>query len=232
MMKNLLAKFIKNSIIASMALIISYGVFLFMYSFVIPKVLEDEVITAFDVAHITIPKEDPPEPKKEQQQDDIEEMPQTPSLRLDPVVLITQMPSVKLPNIAPNLATNELAFDQAASLNAFSTTSGVFNPGNSKVRTGKKHVPYSSVQPNIPEIAWINRLNGTVEVSLSINQQGKVTHVDILNSAPQGIFEEAVIKAVYRWAYPPYIVQGKAQAIKLRQKIELFWRDYPNNVAL
>jgi len=232
MMKYLLAKLLKNSILATMALIISYVVFLFMYGFVIPQVLEDEVVTAFDVAHIAIPKESPPEPKEEQQQDEIEEMPQTPSLKLDPVMITTKMPSVELPNVDPHLAPIGLAFDQAASLSAFSTSSGAFNPGNSKVRTGKKHVPYSSVQPNIPEIAWINRLNGTIEVSLSINQQGKVTHVDILNSSPKGIFEEAVIEAVYRWSYSPYMVQGKAQSIKLRQKIELFWRDYPNNVTL
>lgn len=218
--------------LATMALLVSYGVFLFMYSFVILEEFEDEILTTFAVTHIIMPNDKPPEPENVQPQENVEEMPQTPSLNLDPVVIATQMPSIAPPNVETNLASIPFEFDKSASLKAFSATNAPFNQGSSKVSTGKKHVPYSTVQPNIPEIAWINRLNGWIEVSINIDEQGKVTQVDILDSVPKGIFEEEVIKAVYSWLYSPYIHQGKAEAIKLKQKIELFWQDYPSNVTL
>ena len=231
-MKHFISALLKNTLLAAMALLVSYGVFLFMYSFVILEELDVEALDTFSVSHITLPNEKRPEPKEDQPQDNIEEMPQTPSLNLTPVVMSIQMPAIAPPTVATNLAAMPFEFDQSASLKAFSATNAPFNQGGNRVSTGKKYVPYSSVQPNIPEIAWINRLNGSIEVSINIDQQGRVIQVGILDSAPKGIFEEEVIKAVYRWLYPPYIHQGKAQAVKPKQKIELFWRDYPNNVTL
>jgi len=157
-------------------------------------------------------------------------MPETPSLNLDPVVITTKMPSIAPLNVKTNLAISPFEFDKSASLNAFSAINSPFAQGSGKVSTGKKFVPVASTQPNIPEMAWINRINGWVEVSIDIDEHGKVTQVNVLDSVPKGVFEEEVIKAVYHWLYNPYIHQGKKVAIKLKQKIELFWQDYPTNV--
>jgi protein TonB len=100
------------------------------------------------------------------------------------------------------------------------------------VNVGEKFTPVASLQPDIPEMAWINRINGWVEISIDINENGKVTQVNILDSAPKGVFEDEVTKAIYRWLYRPYVFEGKAVAIKLKQRIELFWEDYHNNVNL
>jgi protein TonB len=49
---------------------------------------------------------------------------------------------------------------------------------------------------------------------------GTVEDVQVLESDPAGVFEQAAIKAVYRWRFKPRIVNGQAMAGTAEQVVE------------
>jgi outer membrane biosynthesis protein TonB len=53
--------------------------------------------------------------------------------------------------------------------------------------------------------------------------------VRVLDSQPKGVFDENVIAAVSDWIYDSADIQGRKVKVQLTQRIELFWKDYPNN---
>jgi periplasmic protein TonB len=89
--------------------------------------------------------------------------------------------------------------------------------------------PVSTRQPNVPEIAWKNKINGWVLVAFTVNTKGFVENVRVLDAQPRGVFEENVIASVKNWVYSPADFGGKKVKAQLTQKIELFYKDYPNN---
>jgi protein TonB len=90
-------------------------------------------------------------------------------------------------------------------------------------------VPFGTRQPNIPEYAWKNKIDGWVLVTFTVNTNGKVTNVRVLDGQPRGVFDENVVAAVSDWIYDPADIQGRKVKVQLTQRIELFWKDYPNN---
>jgi protein TonB len=65
-------------------------------------------------------------------------------------------------------------------------------------RTLLKQVP-----PRFPEAAARRRLEGSVEVRVSIAADGRVDGVDVLRSDPPGVFDREAVLAVRRWRYAP-----------------------------
>jgi len=90
-------------------------------------------------------------------------------------------------------------------------------------------LPNATRQPNIPEIAWKNKINGWVLVAFTVNAKGFVENVRVLDAQPRGVFEENVIASVKHWVYSPSEFGGKKVKAQLTQRIELFYKDYPNN---
>jgi TonB family protein len=90
-------------------------------------------------------------------------------------------------------------------------------------------VPFGTRQPNIPESAWKNKIDGWVLVTFAVNAKGIVENVRVLDSQPHGVFDENVIAAVSDWIYDPADVSGKKVKVQLTQRIDLHWKDYPNN---
>lgn len=90
-------------------------------------------------------------------------------------------------------------------------------------------VPNATRQPNIPEIAWKNKINGWVLVAFTVNAKGFVENVRVLDAQPRGVFEENVIASVKHWVYSPADFGGRKVKAQLTQKIELYYKDYPNN---
>ncbi len=90
-------------------------------------------------------------------------------------------------------------------------------------------VPFGTRQPNIPDYAWKNKINGWVLVTFTVNTNGQVENVRVLDSQPKGVFDENVIAAVQDWIYDPADIKGRKVKVQLTQRIELFWKDYPNN---
>lgn len=90
-------------------------------------------------------------------------------------------------------------------------------------------VPFGTRQPNIPEAAWRNKTDGWVLVTFTVNMKGKVENVRVLDSQPAGLFDANVVAAVSDWIYDPEDLKARKAKVQLTQRIEMHWKDYPNN---
>jgi bla regulator protein BlaR1 len=61
--------------------------------------------------------------------------------------------------------------------------------------------PLKSRAPNYPWRARRNGIEGFVELEFSVDDEGRVSDVEILDAAPAGVFEEAASKAISRWTF-------------------------------
>ena len=95
----------------------------------------------------------------------------------------------------------------------------------------KEIVPFATRQPNVPKVAWDQKIDGWVLVAFSVNASGHVENVRVLDANPKGIFEDNVVAAVADWLYDPANFGGKKVKVQLTQKIQLYWKDYPNNIT-
>jgi len=91
-------------------------------------------------------------------------------------------------------------------------------------------IPFNTRRPNIPEVAWQNKVSGWVLVAFSITAKGSTRDVRVLDANPKGVFEEKVVAAVQDWQYQ-LSFSGKSRGdIILTQKVELSWQNYPQNI--
>ncbi len=65
------------------------------------------------------------------------------------------------------------------------------------------------VAPEYPESAFRKGIEGSVEVSFTITNQGAVTNVSVVSADPPEVFDRAAIEAVRRWRYEPKFVDGQ-----------------------
>lgn len=91
-------------------------------------------------------------------------------------------------------------------------------------------VPIGTRMPNVPELAWKNKINGWVLVAFNVQKDGRTRNIRVLDANPRGIFEEKVIAAVEDWMYSVQYFGDLKGDIVLTQKVEVEWRNYPNNV--
>lgn len=107
---------------------------------------------------------------------------------------------------------------------------GVNIPGGSDAQGFVEVIPFDTRLPNVPEVAWKNRINGWVLVAFSVTPQGMTRDVRVLDANPRGVFEEKVIAAVKDWKYRLSFA-GKARAnVIVTQKVEVRWENYPRNL--
>lgn len=91
-------------------------------------------------------------------------------------------------------------------------------------------VPFDTRRPNVPESAWLNKIDGWVLVAFSVTPDGRTQKVRVLDASPRGVFEDTVIAAVADWKYHVSFA-GKAKGdVVMTQKVEVFWRNYPQNL--
>lgn len=68
-------------------------------------------------------------------------------------------------------------------------------------------------QPSYPQIARTGRVQGTVEVSIVIDESGNVGQARIVRSIPQ--LDGAALDAVRKWKYSPTVVNGVAVPVTM-----------------
>lgn len=69
------------------------------------------------------------------------------------------------------------------------------------------------IPPIYPQRALMRNIEGYVVVEFTINQDGSISNVVILESKPKGVFDKSVLKAVKKFKYSPRIVNGEALAV-------------------
>ena len=75
-----------------------------------------------------------------------------------------------------------------------------------------KPVALFRVKPVYPQSAMIKNINGRVSIKLLVDRDGTVKTVEVLNSEPEGMFEEATLKEVNQWRVQPAKVKGNPVA--------------------
>ena len=87
---------------------------------------------------------------------------------------------------------------------------GMSSPGLEPVRVGGNVAPpelLSRVEPVYPPDAVADRIEGTVVVEATVDEQGHVEHVKVLRSI--GPLDQAAINAVMQWRYSPLRVSDQ-----------------------
>jgi TonB family protein len=62
--------------------------------------------------------------------------------------------------------------------------------------------PLIRVEPSYPPAAQTLGVEGTVQLSFSVDANGSVSDVEVVSANPTGIFDAAATEAVKRWRYP------------------------------
>lgn len=215
------------------ALLITLTVFLFMQSLIQRGKDEGAQLVAVhyvDIVHAE--PEEPPRPEEPQPEPPPREEPALAPLEVAPVSPPNAMPSAELDLPALDLSVGDINI--AAVGKGWSAPLGA---AGVEVKLGGvdahgyiEVVPFDTRRPNVPEVAWQNKINGWVMVAFSVTPEGRTRGVRVLDASPRGVFEEKVIAAVEDWTYR-ISFSGKAKGdVVLTQKVEVQWKNFPRNL--
>ena len=76
------------------------------------------------------------------------------------------------------------------------------------------------VEPYYPQAARRSRREGWVEVEFTVQPDGHVDAVKVLQSKPGSVFDLAATTAVQRWVFAPATRNGRPVAVSLRQRLD------------
>ena len=209
---------------------------LLLFSFMVQLVMTDTSQAIFSEAVTQMrfiePAQEPPLESEAQTEESTAQESAEP-LPMDQLIPVVSAPIAAQPALSEVAVAEPLVHDFAPDIAAPKSTWSVpvsgdgFNEGE-KGKGFIEVVPLATRRPNIPEQAWQHKIDGWVRVAFRLTKEGRTADVRVLDANPGGIFEENVIRAVEDWLYDMRELDHKGDLI-LTQKIELFWRDYPDN---
>lgn len=173
----------------------------------------------------TLEPEPEPEPITEAKEEPKMEMLQ--AVSVEPVAQLDQtMPNVDMGSLSINVGSSEGQWAIPIS------GQGLDLQDNGKDSQGYVEIsPYTTRRPNIPKLAWDNKLNGWVLVAFTVDKSGYTRNIRMLDANPKGVFEEEVKRAIGLWRYDVSAIKNYSGDMILTQKVSLYWKDYPENVA-
>lgn len=86
-----------------------------------------------------------------------------------------------------------------------------------QVKQNAAATPILRIEPRYPESAVEKGIEGHVDLSFKISDDGKTTNIKVLDSQPEGVFDEAVVAAFERWRYAP--IDDKTRSVRIQMKI-------------
>ncbi|QFU75689.1 TonB family protein [Halioglobus maricola] len=213
------------------ALLITLAVILFMQSLIERGQREEIRLAVYEDVTILRKQPEPERDKPDQQAP--EEQPQEPVL--EPLQVAAPTPAPMEQNLempALDLAIGDLAM--TAGGDAWRAPAGQgavdFGSGGQDARGYVEVVPYNTRRPNVPDVAWENKINGWVLVAFTVTPKGETRNVRVLDARPRGVFEEKVIAAVEDWRYTLSFKGKNSANLVLTQRVEVRWKDYPQNL--
>lgn len=75
--------------------------------------------------------------------------------------------------------------------------------------------PLVAVPPSYPIDAAKNNVQGYVQLSFDIEQNGKVSSARVSKSVPGGVFDKAALEAIKQWQYPKHGKKRHDVAVQL-----------------
>lgn len=79
-------------------------------------------------------------------------------------------------------------------------------------------VPIVRIAPRYPIAAARAGIEGWVTMSFTINEQGRPSNIKVIDSVPEGVFNEQAVLALSKWLYKPVIVDD--MKVKLEFKLD------------
>lgn len=214
------------------ALLVSVAVFLFMQSLIYYGAEDSEQLPVFSDVQVFHPEPEKPEP--EEQEDVVEPPREEPTLE---PLSVTTPPSTPQPPADLEMPALDIGVGDIAIRPVGKGWSAPLAPGAIAVDNGGQDargfievVPFNTRRPNVPEVAWQNKINGWVLVAFSVTPEGKTRNIRVLDARPRGVFEEKVIAAVNDWSYRVNFSGKVTGDIVLTQKVEVQWQDFTQNL--
>lgn len=81
-------------------------------------------------------------------------------------------------------------------------------------------VPLVRIAPRYPRRAARQRIEGWVEMEITINATGSVVTAAVTAAKPRRVFNRAALQAIKKWRFRPKVVDGKPVARNATQRIE------------
>ena len=98
-------------------------------------------------------------------------------------------------------------------------------PAEAPLRTMRDPTPTHRVKPRYPKLALRTGIEGRVSVEFTITETGLVESPTIVSAKPPRIFDKAVLKAVLKWRFEPYVVAGRAVPTQAVQEFRFSLND-------
>lgn len=77
--------------------------------------------------------------------------------------------------------------------------------------------PVERVAPEYPSRARSKSIEGSVTLSVLVDESGAVRDVQVLEADPPGVFDDAARTAVQGWRFEPGLYQGRAVPVRVQQ---------------
>lgn len=75
-------------------------------------------------------------------------------------------------------------------------------------------IPLQRIAPQYPRKAAVDGISGFVRLEFTVNADGSVRDVRVVEGKPRGVFDAAAVTAAYKWRFKPKVVDGQAVAQK------------------
>lgn len=181
-------------------------------------------------ARVDISRVTPPTPQQQAEQRQAKQQPQLEALSVEPppapVLATAADVAISLPEEGIAWQADAMRIEQ----HYWSQPAGGAGSGGDyigELDSGTREiVPISTTRPNIPKVAWDNRIDGWVLLAFTVSPDGKVSNIRVMDAEPRGVFEANAIAAVRGWIYQPF----KGQPRFISQRIEFEWNQYPYNM--
>jgi len=85
--------------------------------------------------------------------------------------------------------------------------------------------PLASIKPNYPPRARMRKIEGHVQVEFVVDSDGIVRDAEVTASTPQGVFDDAALRAVRHWKFKPGVKDGQAVPVRVRQPIKFILKE-------
>lgn len=130
---------------------------------------------------------------------------------LAPIKPAEPLPEPKIFELSEHLTVDENALNMQPSMSfsKFKAPELTVSNNFSYMGLGRRQALGSRAKPSYPREAKNAQVEGTVYLQFDINKRGIPTNITVLESKPQGVFDQAAIKAVKKWRYAKKYSHGK-----------------------
>ena len=80
--------------------------------------------------------------------------------------------------------------------------------------------PLVRIKPIYPPRARMRKIEGEVQVEFVVDSDGVVRDAEVTASSPQGVFDDAALRAVRHWKFKPGEKDGQTVSARVRQPIK------------